>query len=242
VKLHISELDTDRFGIKVAKMHLQQGDSVDQSFDLCVADGVKLLIVRVEASERDQIRDLEAGGAALADTLLYHKKTLETRSAVQLSSIFTMRPATPDDESSVEALARRAFTGYTGHYHNDHRLDQSDANEVYASWARNCCAGISADAVFVVGHEGEVIAFAAVKRKDDATLDCPLCAVDSHWRGRKLLEALLIQSENWALDNGYVSIEYSTHTSNLQARAVIDRSGFVAYRSVHTYHKWFDVH
>lgn len=242
VKLHISQLDTDRFGIKVAKMTLQQGASVDRLFDLCIAAEVKLLIVRVEASERDLMRDLEAGGAVLADTLLYHKKTLESRSTVPLSPIFTIRLATPGDASSVEGLARQAFTGYTGHYHNDHRLNPSDANEVYASWARNCCAGNSADAVFVIEHEGEVIAFAAVKRKDDAILDCPLCAVDGQWRGRKFLEALLIHCENWALDNSYASIEYSTHASNLPARAIIDRLGFVAYRSDNTYHKWFDVH
>jgi GNAT superfamily N-acetyltransferase len=223
-------------------MNLVRSGSVDQLFDLCIADGVKLLIVRVDASKPDLMRDLEAGGAALADTLLFHKKTLETRSTVQLPPIFSMRSATPGDASSVEALARRAFTGYTGHYHNDHRLDRSDANEVYASWARNCCAGNSADAVFVIEHEGEIVAFAAVKRKDDVSLDCPLCAVDNHWRGRKLLEALLIHCENWALDHGYASIEYSTHASNLAARAIIDRLGFAAYRSDHTYHKWFDVH
>ncbi|MFM0203782.1 GNAT family N-acetyltransferase [Paraburkholderia fungorum] len=242
MELHLSELDTDRFGISVAKMILKQGDSVVQLFDLCIAAGVKLLIARVAAEERDLINELEAGGASLADTLLYHSKAIEARHAIPLAPAFRMRLANADDASSVEALARRAFNGYTGHYHNDVRLDKRDANEVYASWARNCCLKMSADEVFVVEHKGEIIAFAAVRRIDDATIDCPLCAVESHWRGRRLLDALLTQCESWALDKGYASIEYSTHCSNVQARSVIERSGFVAYRSVHTYHKWFNAH
>lgn len=240
MELHLSELDTDRFGINVAKVILEKGDSVARLFDSCVATGVQLLIARVAAGERDLIDELEAGGASLADTLLYHRKAVEARHAMPLAPAFSMRLANANDASSVEALARRAFDGYTGHYHNDARLNKRDANEVYASWARNCCLKTGADEVFVVEHQGYVIAFAALRRIDDATIDCALCAVDSHWRGRRLLDALLTQCESWALDKGYASIEYSTHGSNVAARSVIERLGFVGYKSVHTFHKWFD--
>lgn len=234
----ISEIDSQRFGIVCAKATIECVDSdVDTLFSACRDQGVRLLMVRTSTSDHKHIHDLERGGAFLADTLIYTRTKL---APPYPEPSVPVRTAVPTDADAVAMVAARAFAGYRGHYHNDPFLARTDVDEVYVSWATNCCIDPNvADVVLLAERIDGIAGFGAIRKLNETTADCLLYGVDPEHRGNGLLTELVKASMRWAHENGYQFIEYSTHLENIPAQRVVARLGFLPYKSLHTFHKWF---
>lgn len=240
MQFQISPIDSNRFGVKAAKVFIEEGESVDQLMSESQAHGVQLLMIRTPAECSSVQAEIEAHGGFLADTLVYARADVRSVKLGELPFGMSIRAARSGDAADVGILSCRSFKGYVGHYHTDPRLKQDDADAAYGAWAESCVLGAAADNVFVVESATRIVAFAALKRLDDSNLDCVLCAVDAAFRGQGLLDALLRRSMVWAFENGFSTMEYSTHLANIAAQKAIGKLGFTPYKSVNTFHKWFD--
>jgi ribosomal protein S18 acetylase RimI-like enzyme len=174
------------------------------------------------------------------DTLVYYERDLGTGliEAVPTAQIELLRPG---DAEQVEAIARECFADYSGHYHADLRLDRTACREVYASWARACCAARSSDDfVLVAGDRARRVGFSCFRRSSSGEGELLLGAVRSSSRGQGLYARLTLAGMERLRAAGATRFVTSTHLTNWGAQAAWVRAGLRPYRAYHTFHRWFD--
>lgn len=238
--ISLSPMDLDRFGVVTAKAALAADDQAPAVAAWCQAHAVQMLIARVPTSAVALVQQLEQHGAFLTDTLLYYsRKQLDAQPAA-LPDGYQWRLATPADADAVATLAALTFAGYAGHYHADARLDQAAADAVYADWAANSCRHTAvADAVLLIEHGAELVAFATLKDRGNALLEGVLFGVHPQHQGRRLYQALMQQSQHWGHGHGFSAMTVSTQVVNLAVQKVWCRLGFEPSSSYYTFHQWF---
>jgi len=188
-----------------------------------------------------QIAELEGAGAFLADTLIYTRNDRIDAVKSGAPAGYKIREAIEADADAIAQVAAVSFSGYEGHYHSDPNLRREDADEVYVSWARNCCINRKvADAVLVAETQGNIAGFGALRMIDEKTFDGVLFAVAPDHRRKGLLSALIGASAQWGVAQGFASMEYSTHLTNIAALNAVTGMGFRIDRSFHTFHRWVD--
>jgi GNAT superfamily N-acetyltransferase len=235
-----SKIDSDRFGVPTVKCLLAPCDSVKDVLDRSVALGAGLAILRVPVELHDHVRELESAGSILCDTLVYTGRNITSEVAPDPGGGLVIRDANPSDATEVAQVASEAFHRYDSHYRNDPRLRSEDVDQIYPSWAANCCTNPNvADKVLLVEAEGKVIAFGALKKLEAGCLDGVLFGVLPEYRGRGLLVSLIRHSMAWGIQEGCNKMEYSTHLTNIGALKVLTKLGFSIDHCVHTFHKWF---
>ena len=237
----LSEIDRLRFGVTVAKTTLDGAEPVEALMDWCADAGAELLIARCPTTELALVQRLEQVGCFLTDTLVYYSKGGIVHADVALADGYTTRLATAADADAVARLAGVTFAGYQGHYHADARLARADADLVYSSWAANSCsvAGV-ADAVVLIEHAGQIVAFATLKTLDAGSYEGVLFGVHPEHQGKRLYQALMRLSQNWAAERALPQMVVSTQVTNLAVQKVWCRQGFEPSKSFYTFHKWFD--
>lgn len=238
----LSEIDRQRFGVTVAKAALAGDEPVAELLRWCAAAGAELLIARCPTTELALVQQLEQAGAFLTDTLVYFRKQDIAAAAVTLPAGYRTRLATPADADAVERLSAATFAGYYGHYHVDPRLNRADADLVYSSWAASSCRSAAvADAVVLIEHGDQIVAFATLKTLEAQQFEGVLFGVDPGHQGKRLYHALMQLAQNWALDQGHAHMLVSTQITNLSVQKVWCRQGFEPSKSYYTFHQWFDV-
>lgn len=237
----LSELDQLRFGIVTAKAALDAEDGVAELLQWCASHTVELLITRSATADLQLAQQLEQAGAFLADTLVYFRKKDIAEQPVQLAEGYRTRLATAADADAVERLAGRTFDGYFGHYHVDPHLAKADADLVYSNWAASSCSkpGV-ADAVVLIEHGADIVAFATLKLVADDEFEGVLFGVDPGHQGKRLYHALMQLAQNWARARGIAHMLVSTQITNLSVQKVWCRQGFEPSKSYYTFHKWFE--
>ncbi|NRR29102.1 GNAT family N-acetyltransferase [Oxalobacteraceae bacterium] len=244
MQIELSPLDLQRFGVITAKAALSEAGQTGAALDWCARHQVALLIARCPGSDLAQVQALEQAGAYLTDTLVYYRKQKLAEHAVALPAGYRARPATPDDAEAVELLAGQTFQGYFGHYHADPRLNPADADLVYSSWAGHSCRNRAvADAVLLIEHGEQIVAFATLKRRGEDTpeaeLEGVLFGVHPLHQGQRLYHALMQLAQNWAIAAGLDQMLVSTQLTNLSVQKVWCRQGFEPCGSSYTFHHWF---
>jgi GNAT superfamily N-acetyltransferase len=238
--ISLSPLDHERFGVITAKAALDAQDRAPEVAGWCRAQGVQLLIARVPTGAVTLMQQLEQQGAFLTDTLLYYSRKQTPQAAVDLPDGYQWRLANATDAGVVAALAALTFAGYAGHYHADARLDQASADQVYADWAANSCSNPAvANAVLLIEHAGQPVAFATLKQRDSALFEGVLFGVHPQHQGRRLYQALMQQAQHWGQQHGYQAMTVSTQVVNLAVQKVWCRLGFEPSSSYYTLHQWF---
>jgi GNAT superfamily N-acetyltransferase len=241
MKIALSAIDRERFGVVTAKTTLDGSEPVPELMQWCGAHGVQMLIARCATTELAQVQQLEQAGCFLTDTLVYFQKRHIAHQDVALPDGYTTRLATAADAEAVGVLAGLTFEGYFGHYHVDARLDKRDADLVYSSWAANSCGNPAvADAVVLIEHGGRIAAFATVKVHSAQEFEGVLFGVHPGHQGKRLYHALMQLTQNWARERAISHMIVSTQVTNLSVQKVWCRQGFEPARSYYTLHKWFD--
>lgn len=242
--INLSSLDKERFGFNIAKVSVEAGDSINNIIRDCLDQQVDMLIARCPAEEIHLVQQLEAEGFFLTDTLVYFQnKKPETfvSTSLQLAAPYTWSLASADDSQAVGQVAAKAFANFSGHYHSDTRLEKSDADLVYSSWAENSCTIANvADVVFLIRHQEIPVAFLTAKKINSETCEIVLNGVDPAHQQYGLYNALISLTKNWAMENGMKNILVSTQITNVAPQKVWCRHGFEPLKSFYTFHKWFN--
>jgi GNAT superfamily N-acetyltransferase len=237
-----SELDTDRFGISVAKVKvvdLEQASTINAAI---TSQSIELTIARVDSSMLPAVHVLENAGFQTMDTLVYYRTALGSITPQwDLPNGYVWRLAQPADQAEIHAAALIAFANYTGHYHADPRLDRVACDALYADWAaRSCIEKSVATAMHLVidAITGEIAGFASVRQTTQDVFDGPLFAVTPRHRSRGLFRALLSTVMAWTKAQGADSFTYSTQLTNTSVQKVLADLGFRLEKSEYTLHKW----
>lgn len=234
-----SALDEARFKVRAARADVLQEGQVADMLDFCRRERIQFLIARCPVERIEVAQALEKSGFALMDTWLLYEARLDGQSN-QSAPHPGIRPMRREEIEPVITVARASFTGYSGHYHADPRIDPGLADEVYVDWTRRCAMGEAADAVLVAERGGMITAFSAFRLGDEKTAALALGAVSPEHRGRGLYQELTRAGMRWAVDAGAERFQAATHLSNLAAQRTWTKLGMAPVRASYTLHRWFD--
>lgn len=238
----LSAIDEERFGFRTARATAVTADTLGAVIEFCRANGVHLLIARCPAADLSAVHAMENDGFALMDTLVYYARDLARTSIPPDTGKAAMRPVRDGEEEAVGVIAQQAFRGYFGHYHADSRLDRSKCDEVYASWASNCCSMRGpASEVLVAELGSSLVGFAALRMNAGEEAEVVLNGVIPSARGRGIYRSLVLTGMEWSRRKGARVMLGSTHLANLAVQRVWTRLGFELRSAYHTFHKWFGV-
>ncbi len=254
MNISLSALDEKRFGIVTAKATLDANDDANDDanaanfkqkvLNWCEKENVQLLIARVPTEQIDLVQELEQAGFILTDTLVYfrNKHLVETEIGLtELDGEFSWRIAVPGDSEDIAQLATKVFSDYGGHYHADRRLNRSDCDLVYVSWAENSCVkSACSDVMLLVTYESKPVGFLTIKMQEaDETGEIMLNGVHPDFQGKGLYRSLILLAKKWAIQQQLKQLVVSTQITNLAVQKVWCRQGFEPHKSVYTFHKWF---
>ncbi len=236
----LSELETERFGVRAARARVVR-ETLPRVLDFCLAERVELLIARCATTDLAAAQAMETHGFLLMDTLVYYGFDLSKKPIPEHSGEFLVRQFQPNDGDQVRLVAAGAFKGYMGHYHADPRLDRRQCDETYTSWAeRSATLKSAADEVLVAEHDGNIVAFATLRRNSPEEGEGLLFAVAPEYQKRSVCRALMIHSLLWCRSQGATRMVISTQVTNVSMQKVWCRVGFEPSTSYYTFHKWFD--
>ena len=246
--IQINDLETQRFGIRCARLVDYEGDIRDA---LSEARRLKIqfLSARVPATFLSVVNDLESNGFRLKDTLVYFTARLNFKQPSFGHEFRTLNEAAIDRivssedksrlKSSVAEVADQAFKGYLGHYHSDSQIPEGLADDVYIDWAsRTVELSSDYDPVFVEQRNGQVTGFLSLNGAANETSEIVLNAVRPAAQGNGTYGRLLRTAMKYSESSGAAAIEVSTQINNYGVQRVWSRHGFLHTRSAYTLHLW----
>ena len=237
----LSPLDTDRFGIVVARTNQANQENLPEIMQFCHKNQVKMLISRCSSMDIKSVHAMQANGFLLMDTLVYLHKNLRDYSPQEQRSELTIRMFRPEDIPQIVDVARKSFSVYNGHYNVDSRLDPKAAAEVYASWAERCCLDPSvADCVLVAESENKILGFRAIRINTPQQAEFILAAVAHEARNKGVYRSFVTEGLRWSKEIGAEEVLVSTLLVNLPIQKACEKLGFTAHSSYYTFHKWYD--
>lgn len=237
-----SDLESARFGVQFGRLDLSAVPPGALADALAEADaeGLQVLSSRVDTTDLDQARALEDVGFRIMDTLVYYRRGLpSTSDEVTAIALEHPRDLTGADADACSAIARRAFSGYMGHYHADPRLSAAAADEAYADWISRLLLGAPADQIAVgSAKEGKIVGFLVGQRREAGTSEIVLNAVSPDLQRTGCYTAMLCDYLRRAGQRGDREVVISTQLQNYPVQRVWARTGFTLFRSYHTLHRW----
>ncbi|NLX09310.1 MAG: GNAT family N-acetyltransferase [Chloroflexi bacterium] len=237
----LSALDTERFGVPSARVDDVSAETLPAVLAFCRAHGVTFLIARCPTSDLKAAQAMEQAGFLLMDTLIYYARDLHRSPIPPDSGQVPVRPLLPGDEEQVRQVAREAFSGYSGHYHADERLDRAQCDAVYTSWAeRSAVSREVAGEVLIADLDGQVAGFATLRMNSPDEGEGVLFGVAPFAQGRGIYRSFMVRGMEWSLGQGARRMVVSTQITNLAVQKVWTRVGFEPSGSYYTFHKWFD--
>ena len=171
LKDYISDLDTKRFGFKVAKINSFK-DSPKKIVEGLRKNGVKLVISRISVEELFVINSLENMGFKLKDIQLKYRHDLSQSllDTMFINKDITIRTVNKQDIPELVAITRDSFVNY-GHYSNNERLDKNVSLEIYCDWILRCCEDKQvADIVFVAVRDNAPVGYLSYKISHASTI------------------------------------------------------------------------
>jgi ribosomal protein S18 acetylase RimI-like enzyme len=239
-EVRLSPLDSDRFGIVVARADGVKRDQLDEILGFCGSHRVQLLICRCRVEDIATTNALAASGCELMDTLVYYERDLARSPVASGQAGGPIELWQPGDTDQVEAIARECFREYSGHYHADPRLDRDAVTETYASWARALCEKARGEFVLVAGEPGRRVGFSGFRQGPQEVGELVLGAVLPEARGAGLYRSLTLAGMLRLQSAGARKFITSTHLGNWGAQASWTAAGLHPYSAYHTFHRWFD--
>jgi GNAT superfamily N-acetyltransferase len=237
----MSDIDTQRFGVKIARAHTVNMTNMDEILAYCGAHEVEMLIARCSTSDFDSVHEMQKHSFLLMDTLVYYDFNFQKSSIPEDTGKTTIRYSKLEDIAQAEAVARKSFTGYFGHYHADPRLENEKADEAYVSWlVRSIELREVAHEVLIAEIDGEVVGFITLRMNSPEESEIALNAVAPFAQGQGIYRSLVNQSLHWAQKQSSQRMIVSTQVNNIAVQKVWARLGFTLSRSFYTFHKWFD--
>jgi GNAT superfamily N-acetyltransferase len=229
-----SPLDSERFGIAVARADGVTAASVPLLVSFVEENGIEMVIARCDGADQEAARALAGAGMVLLEGQITYRGPLEP-----LSQQGGIREGVPDDAEVVAELARAGFLALAGHYHADPRLSSHPCEEIYVDWALRGLSGDAADVFYVAEVEGRVAAFGMFSQSG-AEVTFLLSTVAEPARGLGLYTAMLHRGMEWGAERGGEEMIGITGFGNIPAQRNLIRAGLRPVESTWTFHGWRD--
>jgi ribosomal protein S18 acetylase RimI-like enzyme len=240
--LTLSEVDSMRFGLRVARGHLvDDPELVAPLLGDIQQLGVDIAIFRLPAGSIHLLRELNEHGLTPihADTLVYHTRDLcEPIPDEQTGRTWSIGPANADDSTGIAAVARQSFATYRSHYHANPLLNPALIAEGYAEWAISFIRQNTPDLeTWVARQAGRVIAFATCRLAHPARdVEIVLNAVAPEYAGQGVYGSLLRHMLLDYRERHFQSVRISTQIWNYRVQRAWARAGFRITHAYDTYH------
>jgi ribosomal protein S18 acetylase RimI-like enzyme len=239
--LRHSQIESDRFGISVARLNVSINCSASdiEIVKVCKKSSANLLILRVPSSRIQLARELAEISnkiAFQADTLVYFSKNLKTIvERRNTSENFKLVTASSNDESRVIDLARVVFRDYPSHYQSNRALDPKSILDGYIEWASNGLNDPKKLTALIESHDSTAIAFALVAFGEEGA-EIELNGVHPDFQNQGiysvLLELLMAQLASQKVEK----LSISTQIQNTRVIRAWIKAGFSLDFSLNTYH------
>jgi len=241
---YISELDSVRFGFKVARLDDITEDFKDTILELNKLN-VKLIIIRINSTEIQTINELEHYGFRLKDTQMLLKHELEHFYQIQQNTLnelgLSFREAKTEEAKKIAQLAGKSFDGY-GHYGENKQLPKNKIAEIYYDWAyRSCLDKTVADKVIVAEIENEIVGFTSIKYHQNSEQPFSFLnvgAIDNKHRNKGIFRLLINQCLISSKEDNMGWADTKIRTVNIPVNRSLNNLGFKFNGSEHTLHYW----
>lgn len=241
LNLRQSKIESDRFGISVARMSIPINCPAPdvEIARVCKESSANLLILRFPSSRIQLARELAEipnKVAFQADTLVYFSKKLTSIvDRRNTSKNLKLVIASSNDEARVIDLARVVFRDYPNHYQSNPSLDSKLILEGYIEWTTNGLNDPEKLTVIIEDQNSNAIAFALVAFvKEGAEIELNGVHPDFQNQGiySALLELLMAQLANQKIEK----LSISTQIQNTRVIRAWIKAGFSLDFSLNTYH------
>lgn len=242
-KEYISELDTLRFGFKIANVDFDKKNDINEIILLLKQQKIPLIITKVNCENIYLINQLEKLGFRTMDFQVGYDYcgTKDKISEIKNKDLFPVREIETADVDYLVGLAESLFNGF-GHYFADDRLDKIKCLEIYKDWTRNVCTNKEfAETVFAAFDKEKPIGYFAFTEKqinNTRMATGVIGAVASGYAGKGVFQSLLIKGIEWAAAKGLVLKDMKMHTTNYPINAVFSKLGFRISNCCITMHCW----
>jgi GNAT superfamily N-acetyltransferase len=239
VHLPVSEIDTQRFGMPVARMTFLSTAMESDAKSLikrCKKDAIALCFIRCPAKAIDVWQTLLAEGSLLVDTLLTWECDLKTLSAPAKTS-HAVRQAKAGEGERLKEIVVSAFATYRGHYANDARLPRQVTVAIYQDWIASAAGGQGDErGVLVMAEHSQPAGFILLSIDERKIARVDLVAVDPVFQSRGFFENLMTAAIDWAKRREAAALTIETQLANERVHRVCRRLGFNLVHSEHQLH------
>ena len=238
---YISQLDTLRFGFKVAKVN----EFLDTPMRVVCAlrqQGVSLVISRVATGDIDLINQMEDVGFRLKDVqLTYGFDCCNPLPPLVFNESCDYRALRPEDIVGIARIAADAFRNY-GHYSKTEQTRTVNSSVIYEDWARRTCTTSDiADYIVVAEMNAAVAGFLSLKIGVEGHTKFAagvIGAVSKEYRHVGIFRGINIAGLHWAREQGIARVEHNVLVNNASVIKTYTSLGFNVIRSETTFHCW----
>lgn len=237
----ISEVDEQRFGIRVARADCADLVSLNHALLQAHADSISLLVARIPVSPMDLVQAAIARGGLVSDVLTISECRVGDCPGGNFAKFhkndFSIRLIRENEGDVLIDLVGRLFDAYENHYASDRNLDSERVRLIYPDWARQL--HLQEDArIIVLAKGGDLYGLSAVKELNPDSWDIALFGISVDVAGLGWGAELLSATKAMAREHAVHTLSYSTQLGNLAARRMVARAGFIPARDVFTLHFW----
>ncbi|SFK88320.1 GNAT family N-acetyltransferase [Rhodanobacter glycinis] len=240
--LELSEVDTARFGFRMARGRLELDDDVsDRLISEIHEHRYDIEILRVPAGALQTLRGARQRGMMPihADTLVYYEASLPgSISPSHVNAGIRYELATAKDIQDVARVATEGFAQYRNHYHANTLLEPSAILEGYVQWATSSLVRQCEGQVTYIAKSGEqTLGFIACRlNRETNVCEVILNAVAPDCQGRGIYTQGLVHVMSTVSAVGYRRLVISTQVWNYRVQQVWARLGMSLYQAYDTYH------
>jgi GNAT superfamily N-acetyltransferase len=235
VESRVSELESDRLGVRVGRAEGVTAADVAGLLDWARTHAIEFLVARTQAADAEAALALRAISAQCVSTEIHYRGGVDPQPIPSTSEI---APALESDREPVIALATAAFKAYPSHYRFATRLDPQRVEAIYGNWAENCLDKRAAEATLVARSAGKVVGFSSFARAGGDGAQLVLGAVDPAARGQHLYTQLTIAGMAWARSQGLRWMLAITQAGNIPAQRSWVAAGLSPDSATSTFHLW----
>lgn len=236
----ISEIDTQRFGFRVAKINNFDFPIID-ILDFLKESDFKVVISKIDSANIRLINDLEKNGFLIKDFQLTYKLVLDQHNFESKTNLnIRVRDFAINDIETLSEIAIHSFVDY-GHYANNPIFDIRKVPMIYSDWVkRGCLDKHVSDKVFVAEIDNKVVGFLSLKRnpnRNNKFCTFTIGAVDEYYRNQNVMKTLISHTIFWAKETQNDWIEVNVLATNLPVIKAFSDQKFMVSNSFITLHK-----
>lgn len=244
IENYLSEIDTNRFGFKIAKID-RFDISPKEVLEFLKNNNIKLVLTKVSAENIELINNLERLNFVIKDIQVTFKYDFADELPILnfSDSNILVRDIKFSDIGELEKIAAEAFLNY-GHYAADKRLDVRKCNEIYSDWIRRSYEdSVVADKIIIAEYDGEIagfLSFKIFKNNGYKYAAGGLGAVSLKFRNKNIFRKLVFEGLMWGRDNNFDWEEHNVLITNYPVVKSFTKLGFTVYKTFTTMHNWLD--